>query len=67
MKIQVHMTMVQDALRPGGGRIGRVEYQWYITFKYLPYAYAGIAYNMATAGGSGGSTTTAESARKVFK
>lgn len=28
---------------------------------------AGIAYNMATSGGSGGNTTTAEAARKVYK
>ena len=27
----------------------------------------GIAYNMATSGGSGGNTTTAEAARKVYR
>ena len=46
--IKVKMQLVQDALRPGGGRIG-------------------IAFNMPTNGGSGGNTTTAEAARKVYQ
>ena len=46
--IKVKMELVQDALRPGGGR-------------------PGIAFNMPTNGGSGGNTTTAEAARKVYQ
>ena len=45
--LKEEMLVVQEALKPGGGR-------------------QGLAFNMATSGGSGGNTTTGESARKLF-
>ena len=35
-------------------------------YKVRGFLYTGIAYHMATSGGSGGSTTTAESSRKFY-
>ena len=68
------MELVQDALKPKNGRPGLKQtsdtvlqncndIQIVVMFEY----FEGIAYNMASSGSYGGNTTTAESARKVYK